>query len=63
MKKAEFRTEMSSRAMKHIRAIMETEGLKLQVRTEETALGDTVIVASGDSISVMILRDIFNVVK
>lgn len=62
MKKSEFSTCMSSKAMKTIKAIIAAESLNVKIAVEESALGDTLIVASGLTSEIKTLRSIFNMV-
>ena len=63
MKKAEFRTEMSRKAMNTIKAIIKTEDLGINISIEESSLGDTLIVANGSVNEIKTLRNIYNMVK
>lgn len=63
MKKAEFRTEMSRKAMNTIKAIIKTEDLGIKISIEESSLGDTLIVANGSANEIKTLRGIYNMVK
>lgn len=63
MKRKEFRTYYNSKAMELIEKIEKAEGLEtLDINLERTALGDTLIVVSGETEEVKDLEQIFEMV-
>lgn len=62
MKQSIFRTEVSSKAIKTIKAIIKSEDLNVEISIKDNALGDTMIEAKGSSNEIRILRSVYNMV-
>lgn len=55
---------MNGKAMDLITSIIENEDLRaIKICTENTALGDTVIIVKGDEEELKVLADVYNMVK